>query len=132
MRLLMVEDSEAYVALVRTQLAAGGGEVRVRHARTLAAARDAVVRDRPDCVLLDLGLPDADELEALDALRAAAPGLPIVVLTGWTHDDVALRAVRTGAQDVLVKGDTSGPALLRAVRHAVEPSTPSSGSPRWR
>ena len=55
---------------------AGGGEVRVRHAPTLAAAREAVVRDRPDCVLLDLGLPDADGLDALDVLRAAAPGLP--------------------------------------------------------
>ena len=121
MRLLMVEDSEAYVALVKMQLAdAGGGEVHVRRAPTLAAAREAVVRDRPDCVLLDLGLPDADGLDALDVLRAAAPGLPIVVLTGWTHDDVALRAVKTGAQDVLIKGDTSGPALLRAVRHAVE------------
>jgi len=120
-RVLMVEDSEAYVALVKMQLAdAGGGEVLVCHAATLAGAREAVARDRPDVVLLDLVLPDADGLDALDAVRAAAPGLPVVVLTGWARDDVALRAVKTGAQDVLVKGDTSGPALLRALRHAVE------------
>jgi signal transduction histidine kinase len=53
-------------------------------------------------------------------MRAAAPALPIVVLTGLDDEAVAVRAMRAGAQDYLVKGTVTAAGLRRALRHAVE------------
>lgn len=85
-------------------------------ARTLD---EAVARLDVDCVLLDLGLPDAVGLGALERLLAA--GAPaVVVLTGRTDTDTGLRAVSAGAQDYLVKGEVDGELLGRSVRYAVQ------------
>ena len=115
MRLLMIEDSAAYAALVRAQLAdASAGEVRVRHVPTLQAALEAVRREWADASSWTSGCPTPTGSPRSTRCAPPAPGLPIVVLTAWTQDELALRAVRSGAQDVLVKGDTPPAALLRA------------------
>jgi signal transduction histidine kinase len=71
-------------------------------------------------VLLDLTLPDARGLDTVSQVRAAAPSLPVVVLTGLDDEAVALRAMQAGAQDYLVKGAFSGAGLRRALHRAVE------------
>ena len=87
---------------------------------TLAGALAHVAVAPTDGVLLDLSLPDADGLAGVEALRAAQPHLPVVVLSGLAQDELALRAVQAGAQDYLVKGHAPGPVLVRALRHAIE------------
>ena len=69
------------------------------------------------CVLLDLSLPDAARLEALMQLRAAAPDVPIVILSGLQDELLAVKAVQEGAQDYLVKGRVDG-ARDRPLDHA--------------
>jgi diguanylate cyclase (GGDEF)-like protein len=71
-------------------------------------------------VLLDLSLPDASRLEALMQLRAAAPDVPIVILSGLQDELLAVKAVQEGAQDYLVKGRVDGAAIGRSIRYAVE------------
>jgi sigma-B regulation protein RsbU (phosphoserine phosphatase) len=71
-------------------------------------------------VLLDLSLPDAHGTETVARMRAAAPAVPVVVLTGLDDEETALRAVKEGAQDYLVKAEVTGPLLARAVRYAIE------------
>ena len=73
-----------------------------------------------DCALLDLGLPDAVGLTALEKLRAQVPDVPVVVLTGRIDDGIGPEALAAGAQDFLVKGQVDGPGLERSVRYAVE------------
>ena len=73
-----------------------------------------------DCALLDLGLPDAMGLSALEKLRAHVPDVPVVVLTGRLDDGIGQQALAAGAQDFLVKGQVDGPGLERSVRYAVE------------
>ena len=68
-----------------------------------------------DCVLLDLSLPDASRLEALMQLRAAAPDVPIVILSGLQDELLAIKAVQEGAQDYLVKGRVDGAAIGRSI-----------------
>ena len=72
------------------------------------------------CVLLDLSLPDAARLEALMQLRAAAPDVPIVILSGLQDELLAVKAVQEGAQDYLVKGRVDGDAIGRSISYAVE------------
>ena len=123
MKVLAVEDSHGYASLVREMLAAAApGEFDIALAPDLATAVERLLREGADCVLLDLGLPDADGLEALEHIRTASLDAPVVVLSGRDDDALALAAVQAGAQDYLVKRTVEGSALARALRHAAERS----------
>ena len=71
-------------------------------------------------MLLDLSLPDARRLEALMQLRAAAPEVPIVILSGLQDELLAIKAVQEGAQDYLIKGRVDSDQLGRAISYAIE------------
>lgn len=115
-RVLLVEDDDADALLVDEHFQDAGLDVALTWVRTLD---EAVERLDVDCVLLDLGLPDAMGLGALERLLAA--GAPaVVVLTGLAGTDVGVRAVAAGAQDYLVKGEVDGELLGRSVRYAVQ------------
>ena len=125
-RLLLVEDNPGDARLVHEHLAdvEGGRSWTLADAPTLAAAV-AKVRDglNPDIVLLDLSLPDSFGLETLARWQAAAPTLPVIVLTGSDDEALAVAAVREGAQDYLVKGRIDG-----APAHPGRSVTPSNAS----
>jgi len=119
--LLVVEDNTLHARLVLTMLSeAWGDEAPVRHVKRLESALEAIAESPPDCVLLDLVLPDADGLEAVDSLLLNASNVPIVVLSAHKDDHLALRAVRRGAQDYLVKGTVTADALARSVQLAIQ------------
>lgn len=120
-RVLVVEDDPEDVDLIHDLMEeAEGGAFHVDTAPRLSAALEAVRTGLPDVVLLDLGLPDSAGLESLDRLSAAAPKMPIVVLTGLEDENAAVEAVRRGAEDYLVKGRVDGDLLVRALRYAIE------------
>jgi DNA-binding NarL/FixJ family response regulator len=124
-RLLLVEDDDGDAFLVRELLQEAGAPVHVLRARTVAEAVEhgqAPLGARPDCVLLDLGLPDASGLEALHAVVRATPEAAVIVLTGLADEHRAVEAVAAGAQDYLVKDQVDGALLARAIRYAVERS----------
>lgn len=115
-RLLLVEDDEGDALLVREHLEDAGLRVALTWVRTLD---EALTRLDVDCVLLDLGLPDAVGLPALERLLEAAPPA-VVVLTGLAGTEVGLQALAAGAQDYLVKGEVDGETLGRSVRYAIQ------------
>jgi len=117
-RLLLVEDNPGDVVLLQTMLEHSRYEVCV--AGSISLAKNVILEKAFDVVFVDLTLPDSDGLETVDALHAAAPDLPIVVLTGVTDENVALAAVSRGAQDYLVKGQTNSPMIIRTIRHAID------------
>ncbi|CAM3527360.1 PP2C family protein-serine/threonine phosphatase [Isoptericola cucumis] len=125
---LLVEDDDADALLVTELLDDAGVEVELRRARTVAEAEEALDMPGPvgsvDCVLLDLGLPDAVGLTTVQRLRAVAErawDLPaLVVLTGHAGVDQGLAAVAAGADDYLVKGETDSGLLGRSLRYALQ------------
>lgn len=118
-RILIVEDDEGDALLTRELLTETHGRYEAKIARTLA---DAVrlLGIEFECVLLDLGLPDAAGREALEAVLAVAPGSAVIVLTGRDDHDAAIAAVSAGAQDYLVKGSVDAEVLTRAIRYSIE------------
>jgi serine phosphatase RsbU (regulator of sigma subunit) len=118
MRVLLVEDDEGDALLVKELLAESQAPVVLRRARTVSEA--AHLLPTVDCVLLDLGLPDATGLQGLIRLRAQVPATAIVVLTGLADEQNGLRAVAAGAQDYLSKDQVDGTLLSRVIRYAVE------------
>jgi signal transduction histidine kinase len=121
LRVLLVEDNPGDVDLVREHLADARTPPRVEleHAERVADAVARLGGGGIDAVLLDLSLPDARGLEALHRMRAAAPAVPVVVLTG-AEDAVGEQAMNEGAQDYLRKGDVHGHLLRRALRYAIQ------------
>jgi DNA-binding NarL/FixJ family response regulator len=85
------------------------------YARTGREALDAVVRYRPDVVLLDLRLPDMLAPETIRQLTAAAPGVKIVVFTAYPEHAALTEALAAGAHGVLVK-DTERGDLVDVIR----------------
>jgi serine phosphatase RsbU (regulator of sigma subunit) len=116
---LLVEDDEGDALLVRECLRETGfAQDDVTWRRTLAEGV-AALAEHPSCVLLDLGLPDAEGLEALQTLVALETSIPVIVLTG-RHDRIGVDAVAAGAQDYLVKDDITPELLDRTIRYAVQ------------
>jgi two-component system, cell cycle response regulator len=120
-RVLLVEDSPVQARVVAAQLEQGWATPdSTEIAGSLATAIAALERNTFNCVLLDLGLPDADGLEAVKRVRVTAPGVAIVVLSGQEDETLALLAVREGAQDYLVKGRVDHNHIVRAISYAIE------------
>jgi serine phosphatase RsbU (regulator of sigma subunit) len=119
LRVLLVEDDDGDAFLFEELLSMSDLDVAVARERTVASAVARLPGDVA-CVVLDLGLPDADGLAALHRLREAAPAVPMLVLTGLSDTARGLEAVAAGAQDYLVKGRVDGELLARSIRYAVE------------
>jgi serine phosphatase RsbU (regulator of sigma subunit) len=119
LRALLVEDDEGDAFLVRELMLDARADIELVRARNLAEAKEALPGEF-DCVLLDIGLPDATGLDALRVVLDLAPGIAVLVLTGLADEHRATAAVAAGAQDYLVKAGIDGQLLTRAIRYAVE------------
>jgi serine phosphatase RsbU (regulator of sigma subunit) len=118
--LLLVEDDRGDALLVEELIADAVGDIRLVWADSVAAAQRELALFRPDCVLLDLNLPDANGIAALDGIARIDGTLPIVVLTGLNDEHFGMSAVASGAQDYLVKGRVEPEVLRRALLYAIE------------
>ncbi|OBH90818.1 MULTISPECIES: PP2C family protein-serine/threonine phosphatase [unclassified Mycobacterium] len=118
--LLLVEDDRADALLVEELIADALADIRVVWAQSMAHAERELASARPDCVLLDLHLPDANGIDALDRIAQRDATVPIVVLTGLNDEYFGASAVAAGAQDYLVKGRVEPEMLRRALLYAIE------------
>jgi serine phosphatase RsbU (regulator of sigma subunit) len=117
---LLVEDDRADALLVEELIADAGVDITFGWAQSVSDAEREVARDRPDCVLLDLNLPDANGIDALQRIGRSDPSIPIVVLTGLNDEHFGISAVASGAQDYLVKGRVEPETLQRSLLYAIE------------
>lgn len=113
-RILVVEDDDAIRTAVRRGLQDRG--LAVATAATGLAGLEHVLKEGPEVVLLDLGLPDIDGLTLISMIRAASE-VPIIVITAQDDDPTMVRALDGGADDYVVKpfGTDHVAARIRAV-----------------
>jgi FixJ family two-component response regulator len=69
-----------------------------------------------DCILLDYRLPDANGLELLEKM---ASDKPVIFLTGYGNETVAVEAMKKGATDYLIKNQIDGESLIRSIRYSI-------------
>lgn len=119
-KVLLVEDNLGDARLLYEGLEEALPEqFQMTHVRRLSEALEYLWEETCDVVLLDLGLPDSHGLDTLVVTRAQAPGVPIVVLTGFQDEALAAEALHGGAQDYLVKGQVDSKLLARSLRYAI-------------
>jgi diguanylate cyclase (GGDEF)-like protein/PAS domain S-box-containing protein len=119
--LLLVEDNPGDARLLRELFKEQGShDTELTHVKSLSEAEKYLAEHTVDIILLDLGLPDAQGLEAVLRVHATAPHVPLVVLTGLDDESLAAQALKAGAQDYLIKNQIETRGLLRALRYSVE------------
>ena len=114
-RVLVVDDHPVVRQGLRTFLDLQDDLTVVGEAADGAAAVTAAGDLRPDVVLLDLKMPGADGVAALQGLRAAGNAARVLVITSFTEPAAVLPAVRAGAAGYVYK-DVDPPALAAAIR----------------
>ena len=125
-RVLVVEDDPAIGRVLKRSLSDRGDVVTV--ATDGASGLAIALREQPEVVLLDLGLPDLSGLEVLAMLRAVSQ-VPVIVITAQDDDRTVVKALDSGADDYLVKpfGSEQLAARIRAVlRRAAAASNESA------
>jgi signal transduction histidine kinase len=119
--ILLIEDNAADARLLREMFKEQESRhVEFAHVDCMGAAEKYLSEHAVDIILLDLGLPDSQGLAAIRRAHAAAPRVPLVVLTGFDDESLAEQAIQEGAQDYLIKGQIERRGLLRALRYATE------------
>ncbi|WP_127077657.1 response regulator transcription factor [Rhodomicrobium lacus] len=118
---LVVEDEPQIRRLLRTSLGANG--FAIIEATNGKAALETLARERPEVILLDLGLPDMDGLAIIGTLRSSGDKTPIVVLSSRGEEATKVEALDLGADDYVTKpfGVAELIARLRtSLRHRVQ------------
>ena len=119
-RLLVIEDNPGDQRLIEIKLAEAMAGWKADCRFNLADGAELAASQDYDCILADLGLPDAAGLQAVLRLTEVAPDKALVVLTGLDDERVAQDAIRAGAQDYVVKSLAGLDMLPRVIRHAIE------------
>jgi DNA-binding NarL/FixJ family response regulator len=121
-RVVVVDDEPMVCAHLRTILGSSAAIEVVDEAHDGAAGVEAVVRARPDVVLMDLRMPRMDGITAIERISELADPPAVVVLTTFDADQYVLRALRAGAAGFLVKS-TPPEDLIGLVQVAAEGHT---------
>lgn len=101
MRILLVEDEMGMAANVRAALAKQ--EILVDHATTLEIAREAIMGQLHDAILLDRKLPDGEGLSLIPLVRKVRAGVPVIVMSAMGTSSDRIAGLDTGADDYLGK-----------------------------
>jgi two-component system response regulator MprA len=128
MRVLIIDDDRALRDALRRALALAGYEIDTAASGEAGLAQ--IADQRPDAVVLDIGLGGMDGLEACRRLRAGGDRVPVLMLTARDSVDDRIDGLDAGADDYLVKPFDVGElkARLRALmRRAVDADIPAEG-----
>lgn len=119
--ILLIEDNPGDARLIKEYLSDDKNlTFNLQMCERLVPGIEIVESENIDVVLLDLKLPDSEGLNTFQKVFAAAPHVPIIVLSGLDDENTAIKAVQMGAQDYLVKDKVEGELLVRAIKYAIE------------
>jgi two-component sensor histidine kinase/ActR/RegA family two-component response regulator len=117
----LIEDNLTDIVLIREMLK----EVRkprfkLHNTRRLEEGLDHIEKNEADVLLLDLNLPDSYGLDTFLKAKDRVPHIPIVILSAFDDEDIAIKAVKGEAQDYLIKGKVDSSLLARSIAYAIE------------
>jgi two-component system sensor histidine kinase/response regulator len=121
LRILLIEDNPGDVRLIREMLAeARNTHFNLEYADRLSLGLERLAAGEVDLLLLDLSLPDSQGVDTIVKAHTLAAEVPIILLTGFDNEALAMEAMQRGAQDCLVKDTMDNHTLSRSIRYAIE------------
>lgn len=114
LRILIADDHEVARRGIRALLESHPGWEVCAEAKDGREAVELAAATKPDLILLDIGMPNLNGLEAARQILAAAPNIPILILTMHDSDNVIKEVLRAGARGFVLKSD-AGRDLVAAV-----------------
>ena len=122
LHVLVIEDNPADVDLLAEiiELEGKARDFILIWENRLAGGLARLEHETFDAVLLDMNLPDSQDLESIKRIRAVAADVPVLMMTGVNDEALALQAVQAGAQDYLIKGQVNPTVLERTIRYSIE------------
>jgi two-component system, NarL family, nitrate/nitrite response regulator NarL len=122
-KILVVDDFAQWRSMLRSLLEAHSGFQIIAEATNGWEAIKKAAQLRPDVVLLDIGMPPLNGLEAAPRIRRASPDSEIIFLTQQQDDDIRTAALATGAAGYLLKSDPAC-ELVSPIHAAMDSAQP--------
>jgi len=118
MNILLVEDNDAHASAIRRAFRTSGMKSEIAVVESLQEFRDHVARQPPDVAIMDLNLPDGRAVEALTS-PAEDGAFPILLMTSFGNEQVAVEAIKAGALDYIVKSPEAFNLMAVTVERAM-------------
>ena len=118
MLILLVEDDPAHAAAIQRAVEASGSESEVKVIGTLREFRQSSVERPPNIAVMDLNLPDGRATEVL-TYPPEAGQFPILVMTSFGNEQVAVEAIKAGALEYVVKSPEAFADMPHTIAHAL-------------
>ena len=116
--LLIVEDNIAHTELIRRAFEAESANIHLSITHTLRETRSYIAESTPDLMIIDLNLPDGKGIDLLH--NAPEPlGFPVLVMTSFGDEQIAVEAMKAGVLDYIVKSDSTFTDMPRIVQRAL-------------
>ena len=116
--ILVVEDDEAHASAIRRTIKDSGTKSEIVVVGSLQEYRESVARQLPDVAIMDLNLPDGRAVEALTSPAEDGP-FPILLMTSYGNEQVAVEAIKAGALDYIVKSPEAFSGMAVTLEHAM-------------
>jgi PAS domain S-box-containing protein len=117
--ILLIEDEAAHAELILRAFEGRSDHTRLHHAQTLAEARAFLKLDAPDLIIADWRLPDGDSTELLSTVEASKD-IPVIFMTSYGNERIAVEALKKGALDYVVKSSESMMDMPHIAERAIE------------
>ena len=119
-KILLIEDNPADTRLIQELIKEASVKTVLQTRNRISTGIKSLQDEKFDVILLDLTLPDASGLEALNKINNVTTDLPIIIISGSSDEALASTAVREGAQDYLLKRSIDSYSLSRSIQYAIE------------
>jgi len=120
LRVLIADDNEADRELIKGCLDEAGIAAIVHEAATGPNVIALYQSVHADCVLLDIFLPGISGIEVLEQLKALDIHAPVIMLTGFGSENLAVAAMKAGAKDYMPKANVNPQSISRSIRNVVD------------
>lgn len=118
-KILLIEDDDAHAELIERAFLISERQIGVNRARTLCEAREWLAQQRPDLVIADLRLPDGRGVEIVPSHDDEGRIYPVIVMTSYGDEKIAVEALKAGALDYVVKSASAFTDISRIAERAM-------------
>jgi len=127
LKILLIEDDATTRTAISRLISKKDSSIQCYEAATAKESLRIILEEKPDCILLDYVLEETDGLQILNGFKEKNINIPVIMLTGYGDEILAVKALRSGAFDYipknLLKDKSASEFLIHSIKNAVKLST---------